>query len=168
MTASVPTHAIPLRFVQAISLDIERVCPLFSRYEADWLGTPIAPGRPDSRRYVTDLSMPVRERAPHMTFKKAAYVDLGDVRPVEGGCEVDISWRSSTMAPLFPVFAGHLTVTSTELRLEGYYAPPGGEMGMVLDRAFLNIAARSTARWFLGRVAAALGPGDGDSEQASA
>jgi hypothetical protein len=57
------------------------------------------------------------------------------------------------MAPLFPVFSGHLTLTPSELRLEGYYAPPAGELGAVLDRAFLNIAARGTARWFLARVA---------------
>jgi len=47
-------------------------------------------------------------------------------------------------------------VTSSELRLEGYYAPPGGELGVILDRAFLNIAARGTARWFLAKVATAL------------
>jgi hypothetical protein len=60
------------------------------------------------------------------------------------------------MAPLFPVFSGHLTLTPAELRLEGFYAPPAGELGAVLDRAFLNIAARGTARWFLERVAQVL------------
>jgi hypothetical protein len=54
------------------------------------------------------------------------------------------------------VFAGRLKVTSTAITLEGFYAPPGGEFGAVLDRAFLNIAARGTARWFLERAAAAL------------
>ncbi len=97
-----------------------------------------------------------------MTFKKAAFVDVGPVRPLsDGSREVEISWRSSSLAPLFPVFAGHLALTPAEIRLEGYYAPPGGEVGLVLDRAFLNIAARGTARWFLGRVtetAATFGP----------
>ena len=63
------------------------------------------------------------------------------------------------MAPLFPVFGGHLLVTATELRLEGFYAPPGGEFGAVLDRAFLSIAARGTARWFLERTAEVVGAG---------
>jgi hypothetical protein len=54
------------------------------------------------------------------------------------------------------VFAGRLTLTSTELRLEGYYAPPGGDFGAVLDKVFLSIAARGTARWFLERTAEVL------------
>jgi hypothetical protein len=83
-------------------------------------------------------------------------VDLGQVRATPDGCEVDISWQSSSLAPLFPVFAGRLKLTSSEILLEGFYAPPGGEFGAVLDRAFLNIAARGTARWFLERAAAAL------------
>ncbi len=122
----------------------------------EWLGSPVESTDPSSRRYLTDLTLPVRDRAPTLTFKKAAYVDLGPVRDTAEGCEVDIGWQSSSMAPLFPVFAGHLTLTRTELRLDGYYAPPGGDIGAVLDRAFLNIAARGTARWFLGRAAEAL------------
>jgi hypothetical protein len=55
------------------------------------------------------------------------------------------------------VFAGRLTLTPTDLRLEGFYAPPGGEIGAALDRAFLNIAARGTARWFLERAAEVVG-----------
>jgi hypothetical protein len=102
------------------------------------------------------LSLPVRERAPQLTFKKAAYVEIGDVRATADGCVAEISWQSSSLAPLFPVFAGHLTVSPTELRLEGYYAPPGGGIGAALDRAFLNIAARGTARWFLDQAVEAL------------
>lgn len=164
MTSSVPAHAIPLRLVQPVSLDTEQICPLFTADDAGWLGTPIDPVRPGVRRYLIDLSLPVRGSAPHMTFRKAAYVDLGEVRRLADGCEVEISWRSSSLAPLFPVFAGHLAVTSRELRLEGYYAPPGGEVGVVLDRAFLNIAARGTARWFLGRVTNAFEAAGGTAD----
>ena len=83
-------------------------------------------------------------------------MDLGDVHETPHGYEVEIGWQSSSLAPLFPVFAGRLLMTTSELRLEGFYAPPGGEFGAVLDRAFLNIAARGTARWFLGRTAEVL------------
>jgi hypothetical protein len=60
-----------------------------------------------------------------------------------------------------------LTVGAEEFRLEGYYAPPGGELGLVLDRALLGIAARGTARWFLERVTEALGDGAPAPERAA-
>jgi hypothetical protein len=150
---SVPGHVTPLRLAQRVALDLSRGCPPSALEHADWLGTPIEPARAGTRRYLTDLSLPVREHAPQLTFKKAAYVDLGEARATVRGCEIEISWQSSSLAPLFPVFAGRLTLTSTELRLEGYYAPPGGEFGAVLDKVFLSIAARGTARWFLERTA---------------
>jgi hypothetical protein len=153
---SLPSHATALLLVQPASLDAPCACQILSEVGAAWLGTPTTPARPGTRRYVSDLSLPVRERAPQLTFKKAAYVDLGEVRPTPNGCVVEISWQSSSLAPLFPVFAGHLTISPTELRLEGYYAPPGGGIGAALDRAFLNIAARGTARWFLDRAAEGL------------
>jgi hypothetical protein len=65
---------------------------------------------------------------------------------------VEISWRSATLAPLFPVFSGWLTVGPGELRLDGYYAPPGGALGLAADRALLRLAARGTARWLLGQL----------------
>jgi hypothetical protein len=86
-------------------------------------------------------------------------VDLGEMRRTADGCEVEIGWRSSSLAPLFPVFAGKLILRPNELLLEGYYAPPGGEIGAALDKAFLNIAARGTARWFLGKAVEALRQG---------
>jgi hypothetical protein len=153
---SVPSHVTPLSLVQHAAIDLARIDPLFGDWGADWLGTPVEAARPGSRRFLTDLSLPIRDHAPSLTFKKAAFVDLGALKTMDGACEVEIGWQSSSLAPLFPVFAGHLTLTTTELRLEGYYAPPGGEIGAVLDKAFLGIAARGTARWFLERAAAAL------------
>ena len=153
---SVPSHVTALLLVQPVAIDLDRACRLLSEAPADWLGTPASPARPETRRYLSDLNLPVRDRAPHLTFKKAAYVDLGPVRSAPDRCIVEISWRSSSLAPLFPVFAGNLTVAPTELRLEGYYAPPGGGLGAALDRALLNIAARGTARWFLDRAAEVL------------
>ena len=157
---SVPSHVTPLRLVQHAAIDLARIEPLFRDEGIAWLGTPVEPAHPGSRRYLTDLSLPIRDHAPSLTFKKAAFVDLGEIQRVGGVCEIEIGWQSSSLAPLFPVFAGRLTLTSTELRLEGYYAPPGGEIGAVLDKAFLGIAARGTARWFLERTAKAVAAAD--------
>lgn len=155
--ASVPSHVIPLRLVQPATIDLPRALSILVDRASEWLGTPVPGPRPESRRYLTDLSLPIREHAPSLTFKKAAYVDLGEVRSGRKSCDIEIEWRSASLAPLFPVFAGHLTLTPTELRLEGYYAPPAGDFGAILDRAFLNIAARGTARWFLGRASEVIG-----------
>jgi hypothetical protein len=154
---SVPLHTTPLRLVQPIAIDIAQAMTLLGTEAPSWLGAPVQSIRPGSRRFLTDLSLPIREHAPSLTFKKAAFVDLGEVRQTPGGCEIEIGWQSSSLAPLFPVFAGRLTLIPTELRLEGFYAPPGGEIGAALDRAFLNIAARGTARWFLERTAEVVG-----------
>jgi hypothetical protein len=153
---SVPGHVSPLRISDRTPPGVDRDCLPAALADASWLGTAVDSPRPGTRRYLTDLSLPVREHRPAISFSKAAYVDLGPVRQMPDGWEVEIGWRSSSLAPLFPVFAGRLIVTATEVTLDGYYAPPGGELGAVLDRSFLNIAARGTARWFLARVCAAL------------
>jgi len=154
---SVPAHVTPLRLVQPAAVDLARATLLLTDKAAEWLGRPTAEPRPQFRRFLTDLSFPLREHSPSLVFTKAAFVDLGELRVGPDSLDVAIEWRSSSLAPLFPVFAGNLTIVATELRLEGYYAPPAGELGVVLDRAFLNIAARGTARWFLGKAAEALG-----------
>jgi hypothetical protein len=69
---------------------------------------------------------------------------------------VPISWRAAGLAPLFPVFSGRLRWADGELALDGYYAPPGGGLGMVADRLLLNVAARGTARLLLEKIAAAM------------
>lgn len=127
--------------------------------DVDWLGTPTDPpsDRPAVRRYLTDLVLPLSAGGRPLEFRKAALVDLGPVVDQETSLEVEIGWQSATMAPLFPVFAGLLLVTSAGLVLEGAYAPPFGEAGMLIDRAALHFVARRTARWFLGRLGAELG-----------
>jgi hypothetical protein len=145
-----------LRLVQPAAVDLARVLPLFGDQATTWLGTPVDTARPGSHRFLTDLTLPIREHAPSLVFRKAAFVDVGEIKQTADGCEVEIGWQSSSLAPLFPVFAGHLTLTASEVRLEGYYAPPGGELGAALDKAFLGIAARGTARWFLERTTAAI------------
>src|ERR1035437_4181656 len=149
---SVPSHVTPLRLVQPAAIDLALAVPLLTEHADSWLGTPVPAARPGCHRFLTDLRMPIREQAPSLVFKKAAYVDLGDAQHTTDACEIEIGWQSSSLAPLFPVFSGHLILTRTELRLEGFYAPPGGEIGAALDKAFLGIAARGTARWFLERT----------------
>jgi hypothetical protein len=154
-------HAVHLRLVQPWTGDLEHARHRLDDGSAEWLGNRL-PGpadQPTVRRYESDLILPMREQARHMVLRKAALVDLGPVTSVPGGFVLDVSWRSANLAPLFPVFVGTLTVTEHELALEGYYAPPGGEIGVILDRALLNIAARGTARWFLARVASAIETG---------
>ena len=154
--SGIASHLTQLRLAQPTSIDVTAAGLFLDSDASSWLGSPVPAANGHSRRFLTDLSMPIRDRAPNVTFKKAAFVDLGPARGEDGRVEVEIGWRSSSLAPLFPVFAGKLILTPTELALEGYYAPPGGDLGAVLDKAFLNIAARGTARWLLGRVAEAL------------
>jgi hypothetical protein len=86
------------------------------------------------------------------TFRKAAFVDFGPIQPTNDGWEVEVGWRASTLAPLFPVFSGQIVAHAEELTLAGWYAPPGGQLGLVADRVLLHIAATATARWLLGEI----------------
>ena len=67
-----------------------------------------------------------------------------------------IGWQSDSVAPLFPVFAGRLTIRTDLLSLEGDYAPPLGRIGLLIDERILHFVARRTAQAFLARVAARL------------
>jgi len=117
-----------------------------------WLGQPAADPPPGMRRFSVDLRLRPADGGLPAILHKAAYVDLGASRRVSDGLRVEVSWRSATLAPLFPVFSGWLVVGPRELRLDGYYAPPGGPIGLVADRALLHLAARRTARWLLGQL----------------
>jgi len=108
---------------------------------------------PDLRRYAIDLRLRLGGESPSLTtFSKAAYLDLGNPRRTARGWDVELQWRASTAAPLFPVFSGTLAIVADELRIEGLYAPPGGAVGRVADRMLLHIAANGTARWLLGEI----------------
>jgi len=125
---------------------------------AGWLGEPVEPGTDaEYDRHLVDLELRVSEQAPRITFRKAAYVDVGAPRARHTGpVEVPISWRAAGLAPLFPVFSGTLAWENGELSVEGFYAPPGGGIGIVADRLLLNVAARATARLLLERIAAVM------------
>jgi hypothetical protein len=126
-----------------------------------WLGPEVEPAPDGTHRHHADLRLRVSDHPSLVTFGKAAYVDLGPVETVDDGWEVEVSWRAATLAPLFPVFSGKIEAHGGELTLSGWYAPPGGVVGRVADRALLHIAAEGTARWLLGEIdrAAASQPG---------
>ncbi|MBW3633306.1 MAG: hypothetical protein KY456_09785 [Chloroflexi bacterium] len=122
------------------------------RAARSWLGPEVQPAPPGMSRHQADLRLRVSDRRSVVTFAKAAYVDIGPVKPLDGGWEVEVAWRASTLAPLFPVFSGTIVASRYELTLSGWYAPPGGSLGRVADRALLHIAAEGTARLLLGQL----------------
>jgi hypothetical protein len=117
-----------------------------------WLGELVADGPPDMRRYATDLRLGQPADGPRGAIRKAAYVDLGPVEQAENIVRVEVSWRSASLAPLFPVFSGWLTVRAGEITIDGRYVPPGGPVGFVADRALMRRAAQYTADWLLGEL----------------
>lgn len=153
---------VHLRLVQAVDPPAPTEAREMAGAELPWLGERVAE-RPDDandpgRRFQIDLGIATRSNGERPVFRKAAYVDLGPVQPTSDGWCVQIAWQAATLAPLFPVFGGTLTRTGDSLVLDGEYAPPGGELGIAVDRALLNIAARRTAVSLLRRIADALPP----------
>lgn len=142
-----------LHVVRAGRVDADTICRLLA--EPGWLGERL-PGDdiPDgAQRFLMDLVLPLPPEGRLLSLRKAALVDVGPALRVPGECEVAIAWRSATLAPLFPVFAGRLIIRASGLAIEGSYAPPGGVVGMAADRVLLNVAARGTARWLLDQLA---------------
>ncbi|HXX61043.1 MAG TPA: hypothetical protein VEI48_07130 [Candidatus Sulfotelmatobacter sp.] len=135
--------------------DMTRIQDLLGSAEAAWLGERTQEAPDSTREYACDLDLPVGDMGP-LLFRKSAIVGLGDPAHDGAAWHVPIEWHAATFKPLFPVFAGTLTVTEHQVVLDGHYAPPGGRLGAVLDVALLNVAARGTGRWFLRKVVAAL------------
>jgi hypothetical protein len=138
------------------SVDLERVRATLGSAEAEWLGERVPDGPPGIRRFSCDLELRVSPER-RALFRKAAIVGLGELRDDDGAWIVPVEWFAATLTPLFPVFVGELHLETGRLELHGRYVPPGAALGYVLDRALLGIAARATARWFLHKVASALG-----------
>jgi hypothetical protein len=124
-----------------------------------WLGPEVEAASEGMRRYQADLRLRVSDNPSLVTFRKAALVDIGAVRPKRHGWEVEISWRASTMAPLFPVFSGTIVAEHQQLTISGWYSPPGGAIGRVADRVLLHIAAEGTSRWLLREIDEAAAQG---------
>ncbi len=158
-----PAATVHLRLVQRVAPPAVAAVPaVLGAEELPWLGDRVHDASATAelarglRRFQADLGLPAGPGASRPVFRKAAYVDLG--RPVQlpGGWHVEIGWRAASLAPLFPAFGGQLTITGDSIVLEGEYAPPGGDIGVAVDRALLNIAARKTAVWLLRVIADAL------------
>ena len=153
-------------------VDLRRVPTAFGDDAGRWLGEPIedgpigeaatggdgaargaasGDGGLELRRYLCDLRLRVSPDG-RALFRKSAIVALGRARRTADGWLVPIEWRAATLAPLFPVFAGRLTIGPEHITVDGFYAPPFGVVGYVLDRAVLSTVAHGTARWFLGVV----------------
>ncbi len=122
------------------------------RVARSWLGPIVEDGPPGMQRHQADLRLRVSDRPSLVTFAKAAYVDIGPIQMLNNGWEAELSWRASSLAPLFPVFSGMLVARADELTVSGWYAPPGGALGAAADRALLHIAAGGTARWLLAEL----------------
>lgn len=136
----------------------ERAAEVLGPGRLTWLGESVAQAHlPEATaRHLLDLELRVSDAAPRVSFRKAAYVDVGPMTSDVASLSLEISWRAAGMTPLFPVFAGTLTWRDGELLLDGYYAPPGGSVGIVADRLLLNVAARGTGRRLLERIAEAM------------
>ncbi len=149
---------VRLSATRIAAIDLDRVLQAFAEEAHDWLGPPDGIDDGALTQYLCDLELKVSPER-RSIFRKAAIVSVG--RPVRQTDRwlVPIAWRAATLAPLFPVFAGRLTVYPDRLELDGHYAPPFGMVGFILDRALLAIAARRTAFWFLAKIEGVIGEG---------
>ena len=157
VTAKVSPRTVRLRATELGQFSVEHAARLCGPEAAAWLGPPVGQSPTGMQRFATDLRLGPHEGGLLATFHKAAYVDLGPGQRDGDGLRFEISWRSATLAPLFPVFSGWLTVRPGELVLDGHYAPPGGAIGLLADRALLHLAARRTARSLLIQLREAAG-----------
>lgn len=163
-----PAAVVSLVASYPCALRLDRVHAALEGDDLSWLGGQAIEVTPSGRRtFRCDLNLPVRALGRDVEFRKAALVELGQLHDRNGQLTIEVGWRSANLAPLFPVFAGQLTLTRDRIALEGVYAPPGGVVGVAIDRALLGMAARRTAAWFLRLVAGALGsaPAAADLQQ---
>jgi hypothetical protein len=148
---SLPDGFVSLAASVRLHSEPERIVEVLRGRRGPWAdGAVEPPPAPGLRRHLVDLRLRLGGEATALTtFRKAAYVDLGEPRRIGDRWEADIGWRAATAAPLFPVFSGRIVVERTGLRIEGVYAPPGGAIGRAADRLLLHVAANATARWLL-------------------
>ena len=154
-TTSLVETVARLDVSRAFHADPDRLCRALTN--PGWLGQIVAspPDRPDLIRIETDLAFTLRSDGRPLVFRKAALVDIGigmAGTAMQTGCTGEIAWRASSFSPLFPVFAGRLIVGPSRLQIEGVYAPPGGQLGLLIDRAMTHRFAERTARWFLDQL----------------
>ncbi len=126
--------------------------------DLDWFGSRVdgPPPHVDLRRVSANLELAILNGNGSGPIRKSALIDFGPPLVLASAVLVEIGWHSATLAPLFPVFAGHLRITATGLDLEGRYAPPFGRLGLLIDASILHLAARRTADAFLVKLAAGM------------
>jgi len=148
---------VPLHVRRSGTIDLERAMSALG--DLSWLGPSMdgTPDRPQVRQVATDLDLPILDGSSTGPVRKAAVIDLGPARHVGDLVLVEIAWRSASFAPLFPVFAGLLTISANAIVLEGRYAPPSGKLGLLLDQALLHLVARRTAGALVARLARQFG-----------
>ena len=147
---------VPLRVRRPGTIDLDRA--ILALGDLSWLGRPTdgPADRPQLRHVATDLDLPILDGSSTGPVRKAAVIDLGPARQVGDLVLVEIAWRSATFAPLFPVFAGRLSISANDIVLDGRYAPPVGRLGLLLDQALLHLVARRTASALVARLAMAF------------
>jgi len=148
-----PGGTVPLVESHHVPLDLDRA--LAAMTDVEWLGSVLAsPAEHDDwRRVSTVLALPIADGSAPGPVRKGAILDLGQPVVSDQAIDLEVSWQSDSMAPLFPVFAGRLRIASTGLLLEGRYAPPFGRIGLLIDAGILRFIARRTAQAFLTRLA---------------
>ncbi|MHB8459054.1 MAG: hypothetical protein ACYDAK_10990 [Candidatus Limnocylindrales bacterium] len=144
---------IPLRVRRPGSIDLDRA--MLALGDLAWLGrrTDGPPGDRQFRHIATDLDLPILDGSSTGPVRKAAFIDLGPARQVGDRVLVEIAWQSASFAPLFPVFAGELSISAHDIVLDGRYAPPLGKVGLLLDQTLLHLVARRTAGALVARLA---------------
>ena len=144
---------VPLRVRRPGSIDLDRAILALS--DLSWLGRPTdgPVDHPQLRQVATDLDLPILDGSSTGPVRKAALIDLGAAQQVGDRVVVEVAWRSASFAPLFPVFAGQLSISADEIVLDGRYAPPLGTVGLLLDQALLHLIARRTAGALVARLA---------------
>lgn len=137
---------------RAATIDLRRAASELRNLE--WLGVPDANSAGLTRVITTELELPVLDGSSRGSpIRKSVIMEIGRPQVGEDVVAVDISWRSATLAPLFPVFVGRLVMTSKGVTLDGRYAPPFGQIGLLIDRGLLHFVARRTGSALLGRLA---------------
>jgi hypothetical protein len=151
MDVKISDDDVVLNVVHDATIDVVRARAAFD--DPSWLGQAVGDGPGDGwRRIATDLELPVLDGS-GPAVRKAAIVDIGDIRDTRVGLSVPIAWSSASFTPLFPVFAGQLEIKEKGLILTGRYAPPFGRMGVLIDRALLHFVATRSANSLLATIA---------------
>ena len=140
---------VPMRATLPLEINLDAAFKAMT--DVSWLGR--QGDRSDERRVATDLELPIRDGSAPGPVRKAALISIGPPRFANGVVAVGLSWESATMAPLFPIFTGELTISAGGLALDGQYAPPFGRLGLVIDSGLLRFVAHRTAQAFLARIA---------------